>query len=61
MARRARSPWFPSAEGLIPTEPAGNAELALNLPGGPELEGWIARGAPVLGLVLVALAQANTC
>ena len=61
MAGRTGSPWFPSVEGLVRTAPAGNAELALNVPGGPRLEGWFARGALVLGLVLVALAQANTC
>ena len=42
MASRARSSWFPLAEGLIPAEAAGNAGLALNVAGGPRLEGWLA-------------------
>ena len=32
----------------------------MNVAGGPRLEGWFASGAAGLGLVLVALAQANT-
>ena len=32
----------------------------MNIVGGPSLEGWFASGATGLGLVLVALAQANT-
>jgi len=61
MASRARSSWFPLAEGLIPAEAAGNPGLALNVASGSRLEGWLGRGAHGLGLVLVALAQANSC
>lgn len=32
----------------------------MNVAGGPSLEGWLASGAAGFGLVLVALAQANT-
>jgi hypothetical protein len=33
----------------------------LNIADGPRLEDWLASGAYGFGLVLVALAQANTC
>ena len=60
MASRARSSWFPLAEGLSPAGQPGNPALALTFAGGSVLDGWRFSGAPGRGLVLVALAQTNS-